>query len=90
MNNIIQETTLSRRFNTWVLGLFAITALILAASGIYRVVSYSTSMRAQEIGIRLALGAQSFTIVSLLVRQGMIPVAIDLWLELAERSHFRD
>jgi len=52
-------------------GLFALTALVLAGLGIYGMISYMVSERTYEIGIRLALGAQKETIIRMVVRQGL-------------------
>jgi putative ABC transport system permease protein len=54
-----------------IVGLFALTALLLAGLGIYGVISYSVSERTHEFGIRLALGAQGRSIVGMVVRQGL-------------------
>ncbi len=60
-----------RRFSMNMVGLFALTALLLAGLGIYGVISYIVSERTHEIGIRLALGAQSRNILRMLLRQGL-------------------
>ena len=73
LNQIAAESTADRRFSLVLLSLFAGLALLLAAVGLYGVVSYAVSQRTDEIGIRLALGASRFNVSRMILLQGMKP-----------------
>lgn len=72
MSEVVATTTAPRRFNTLVLGIFSTLALLLAAIGIYSVISYATALRTKEIGIRAALGAARGAILLLVLRKGIV------------------
>lgn len=71
-----------KRTMAWVLGAFAMVALALSAMGLYGLLAYSVSERRHEIGIRMALGAESGEVVRLIVRQGMKLAVIGICLGL--------
>jgi predicted permease len=71
LNEFVSESLSERRFSMEMVGLFALTALLLAALGIYGVISYMVNERTHEIGIRLALGAQRRNILRMVLRQGL-------------------
>jgi putative ABC transport system permease protein len=71
MDEIVSRSTANTDFNTLVLTIFACTALMLAAIGIYGLMAYSVEQRTQEIGIRLALGAESGSVRNMVILQGM-------------------
>lgn len=78
MDQIIARSVADRRFALELLGVFAAAALLLAAIGIYGVMSYSFSQRAHEVGIRIALGAQRLDILRMALGEGMRIVLIGL------------
>jgi ABC-type antimicrobial peptide transport system permease subunit len=78
MQAVVDETLVSQRFSTLLLGIFALVALTLAAVGIYSVLSYVVRGRSREIGIRTALGAQTRDVVQLVVVEGMTPALIGI------------
>jgi len=80
----LQEATLAnRQLTLWLLGIFATLALLLASIGIYGVISYSTAQRTQEIGLRMALGAQRGHVLGMIVSEGMTIVLAGLASGLA-------
>jgi putative ABC transport system permease protein len=83
MTERVAMSVAGERYRTTLLGLFALLAMILAATGIYGVMSYSVAERTHEIGVRMALGARPFDVLKLVVRQGMILALIGIIVGLA-------
>jgi predicted lysophospholipase L1 biosynthesis ABC-type transport system permease subunit len=72
MGEIVVRSTSRQRFNMLLLTIFGASALLMAAIGIYGVMAYSVQQRTQELGIRMALGAQASHIRNMVIRRGMV------------------
>jgi putative ABC transport system permease protein len=83
MDERVASAVATPRFNSLLLGSFAAVAMILAAIGIYGVVSFSVGQRTSEIGVRMALGASSTRVRGMVLREGMMVVVIGLGLGVA-------
>jgi predicted permease len=78
LESMVAESVVRPRFNAWLLSTFGGLALLLASIGIYSVIAYGVTQRRPEIGIRLALGAPASSVVSMVLRSGMLPVALGI------------
>ena len=76
LGGVVADSVANRRFEMDLLLLFAVSALLLAGLGVYGVVTYSVVQRQQEIGLRLALGARTASIYTLVLRDGLMPVLV--------------
>lgn len=82
VDDLMDNSRAQPRFTTFLLGAFSLTALGLAAIGLYAVLAWTVTQRRQEMGIRMALGAERNNIVRLVVRQGMLLVATGIFIGL--------
>ena len=82
MTNLVTESVARRRFNAMLTGLFAVVALVLAAIGVFGVLNYSVAQRTQEMGLRVALGAQTRDVLRLVLGQGVRLILLGLALGL--------
>ena len=78
MAEVVARSTAPQRFQTTLAGIFSAVALLLAALGIYGVVSYTVVRRTKEIGLRVAVGAQSNRITAMVLGQGIKPILVGL------------
>ena len=82
MNDVIAQSVSPQRFNMLLLACFAGLALVLAAVGIYSVLSYTVRRRVREIGIRMALGASHSDVVRMVLTDGLKPILMGIALGL--------
>jgi putative ABC transport system permease protein len=83
VEGLIGTSVVRQRFSTTLMALFAVFALVLCASGIYGVLSFTTGQRTREIGVRMALGADARTIRSMVLREGGLVIAAGVGLGVA-------
>jgi putative ABC transport system permease protein len=83
MEDYVSDSMAAPRFDTVLLGIFASLALLLTAIGLYGVISYSVTQRMHEMGIRIALGAQSTDILRMILRQGLLLAMVGVGFGLA-------
>jgi putative ABC transport system permease protein len=83
MEAVVSDNVAAPRFRTLLFGLFAGLAVCLAMAGVYGVMAYAVSQRSNEIGLRMALGAGTGSVLRLILRQGLICASLGVALGLA-------
>jgi len=91
LDEVVSQSVAPRRFNMFLITIFAAVALLLALVGVYGVLAYSVGRRTAEIGLRIALGATPRSVLTLIVGQGMRPILAGIAIGMAGAvglSHF--
>jgi ABC-type antimicrobial peptide transport system permease subunit len=88
MPEILDASVAQPKFRTWLLSAFGVVALLLAAAGVFGVVSYSVASRTKEFGVRAALGASPQSIARMVLKEGLGLGCIGLALGLAAALGF--
>ncbi|HKW47567.1 MAG TPA: ABC transporter permease, partial [Gemmatimonadaceae bacterium] len=86
MDRVLGEARNGSRLTVWFMASFASLAVVLAAIGVYGVMSYAVARRTQEVGIRIALGARSSQVLGMVIRDGMKVIAVSLVVGLASAA----
>ena len=83
MRTVLRESIATERFGMWLIASFALAAVVLAAVGLYGLISYSVAQRTREIGIRVALGARPGQVIAPVIREGMTLALVGVGIGLA-------
>jgi putative ABC transport system permease protein len=83
MEDVVANSIWRPRFSAWIFSVLSGLSVLLTAIGIYGVVAYTSTLRAREVGIRVALGATPKEVVAVILRGAMIPLAFGLGLSMA-------
>lgn len=86
MDEIISESIWRPRVTAWIFGMLGALALLLTSAGVYGIVAYTSTLRAKEVGIRVAVGAEPLNVVALVLRGALIPLLAGLAAGLISAS----